>query len=130
MSQLDDLRTEIMQDIARNRWAWRLTMLPQIIILSLLATALCIIAGYGLYVAVLGMNNPENLDSLAKASKIFLGSGSSILGFVVIRLFGKLTESSKVYLHEEKNFTRFISRTRLTTSRAGLGEILVDYGKK
>lgn len=130
MSQFDQLKAEVVADMGTDRRAWRLTMIPQMIVLGVVTLILCIIAAYGLYLAVVSLQNAKDVSTLAKASQVFVGGSSSILGFVVIRLFVKLRESSSHFISEEQRFTRYFGKVKFAEDKTSLLTALDEYGKK
>ena len=130
MNSFESLRAEMVVEVRNYRRAWRLTMVPQLLGVATIALMLSAIAGYGLYLSVTAITGGGDVTSLAKAAQVFVGGGSSVLGFVVITLLTKLGELTRSYMAEVKRFTGCVGKLQLAGSRAALTEVLEDYSKR
>ena len=129
MSCLDNLREDMIREIKNDRWAWRFTILPQLIMIGILKIALSIFVGYALYMSVQAFRDIDSGLSVVKIAQILIRGSSSLLGFIVIRLIPKLWDSATNYVNGERRFTKYIGKTKLVKSRNELTSVLDGYGR-
>jgi hypothetical protein len=123
-------KKELELGVKGDRLAWRLTQIPLLVVMSLLAMTLAGIAAWGLYVSVAALADGGVAADLKNASQVFVGGSSSILGFVVIRLFGLLTREIGKYVNVEREFTTMIGRLTVAEDLAKLDAALDSYPMK
>ncbi|AXT40358.1 hypothetical protein D1814_17560 [Alteromonas sp. BL110] len=128
-NELSALRTKVIEDIIADQKSWRITSIPQIIILLALAVILSGLAAFGVYNSVMTLTSGDEIASVKKGIEVFVTGSSSILGFVVIKLFGKLKENTESYIREEKRFTSDKNMIEIAESREEIGNILRSYYK-
>ena len=128
-TELSILRSKVIEDIKSDQKSWRITSIPQIIILLTLAVVLSGLAAFGVYHSVISITSGDEIASVKKGIGVFVTGSSSLLGFVVIKLFGKLKENTESYIREEKRFTSDKNRIEIAESREEIGSILKSYYK-
>jgi len=124
---LQSQRVNIISDMRRDRLAWRLTEVPQILTLFALVVGLTSVTGFGVYNAVKLLASRGNAETTAKIIQIFITGSSSLLGFVVFKLLASLRETTSRFLHEERRFTRIINVVRLASGVDDLKTALLEY---
>jgi hypothetical protein len=127
----EGLRVQIITDISNDRKNFRLTEVPQVVVLTVLRITLAGVSSYGLITAIVGLKDSAgNLAQTINLLKFFVGGSSSILGFVVLKLSKRLSEITKLYLTEQKRFTSDINRIRLCSSNVEMETLLKQYYKQ
>jgi len=127
---LADTRGKIIDEIRQDRTAWRVTIIPQIILLVLVAMTLGSISGYGLYLSVTAVRDGRSVDTLIHAARVFAGGSATALSFPLVKLFAKLSEPSNKFIDEERRFTKHIGKVRIASSKNMLVDVLNEYGIK
>lgn len=128
-NDIEQLKSKVMLDIQSDRKAWRITTIPQIATLLILSIVLSCLAAFGVYNSVTSLVNGGDVATLQKGVEVFVTGSSSLLGFVVLKLFGKLKESTEAYIMEEKRFTSDKNMVHIAESREEINGILKSYYK-
>lgn len=105
-------------------------MLPQLYGLGTLLLIISGLSAYGIYLSAAALREGGQIATLTKASQVFVGGSSSILGFVLLKLIAKMTELTTLYIGEKKRFTSQRGKIRLSNSRAQLVQAMQDYGMR
>src|SRR5262249_18312115 len=111
---------------------WRMTMIPQIVFILLTCISLAAITCYGMCIAIKRVQGQDSseADTLQKTIPMFIGGSSSVLGFVVLRLFAKLSEVSRDFIHGEYRFTAQIAAINGSNTKEEFSKAVSEYGKK
>jgi hypothetical protein len=125
--KFEDIRAQALADIRGDRRFWRWTMVPLIVTLGVLAVVLGAIAAFGIYVSVEQIRTGVMTAELKDFGKLIVGSGSGLLGVVVVRLFTQVATTSKVFHSGEARFTAYATKVRLAVSKDTLTSIMHDY---
>ena len=128
MNDLDAHKSDMRANVLGNRMAWRWTIIPQILLFLSLITMLSTVSAYGLYTAINAIHGTG--ADLKNAVNVFVGGSSSVIGVVVVRLFSKVAELSKVFVHEERRFTSHLVRIGLATTQPELKTVADQYGRR
>lgn len=128
-NDIEQLKNKVILDIQSDRKAWRITTIPQIATLLILSVVLSGLAAFGVYNSVSSLVNGGDVVTLQKGVEVFVTGSSSLLGFVVLKLFSKLKESTEAYITEEKRFTSDKNMVNIAESREQINGILKSYYK-
>ena len=125
---LADMKAKVILDISGDRRAWRVTTIPQIVTLLILSIVLSALAAFGVYASVMTITDSNtDIATIKGGIQTFVTGSSSLLGFVVLRLFGKLGEMTRSFILEEKRFTSDKNSVEIATSRDDIAEVLKYY---
>lgn len=128
-SDITQLKERLIVDIQADRRAWRITVIPQIATLLLLSIVLSGLSAFGVYNSVVSLSSSADIVSVKKGIEVFVTGSSSLLGFVVLKLFTKLRESTDSYIVEEKRFTSDKNLIDFAASTDEITKILKSYYK-
>lgn len=130
LSQDFQNRIEIfVAEIKLDRKNWRILMIPQLAFLFILVLTLATITVGGFYISVQSLWNGADISTVEKSAKVFLTGSSSVLGFILIKIFGLLTNVGANFISEEKSFTGISNMARLSAQDSELKEIISKYHK-
>ncbi|WP_345857078.1 hypothetical protein [Shewanella algae] len=130
MSPQDQLTTNInnfISEIKSDRKNWRILMIPQLVFLFVLVFTLAAITVGGFYVSVQALWNGADISTVEKSAKVFVTGSSSVLGFILIKIFGLLKDVGEKFIAEEKAFTGHLNMARLSTQDTELKQVVTTY---
>lgn len=126
---IEILRDQIVSDMDSDRRSWRLTEVPQLVIMIILLIAMASVVTFGLYSAIFAMKQADPSKQTLKFIQLFVGGSSSLLGFIVLKLSVRISDLTKRFMVETKRFTSDINRIRLCTTTTEIEAILKGYFK-
>ncbi len=102
-------------------------MIPQIVFLFVVVFTLAGITVGGFYVSVQALWNGADISTVEKSAKVFITGSSSVLGFILIKIFGLLKDVGATFIAEEKAFTGHLNMARLSTQDTELKQVVTTY---
>lgn len=130
MSSQDVLTTKIenfITEIKADRKNWRILMVPQLIFLFILVFIMATITVGGFYVSVQALWNGADISTVERSAKVFITGSSSVLGFILIKIFSLLKDVGSDFIAEEKAFTSHLNMARLSGQDVELKEVVAKY---
>jgi hypothetical protein len=130
MTDLEAQKAALRLEMQKNRAANRYTSIPQIGVLAVMALALAAIAGYGLYVAAEQLRADHNVATFAKSLPVFVGGSASAVSILVLKLLTRISDLSREFVHQEKQFASHIAKVGLSLTEADVRKVLDGYTKR
>jgi len=124
---LDEQKKEFAIQVGKDRLVTRIVLVPQLVLVLAVAILLAVVAGYGLFAAIQVFRERAEADLLVKGASVFVGGTSSVLGFLVVRLFGKLGELSRDFIGGEQRYSSFAAQAQAADSVAAYIAVIRAY---